>query len=445
MDVVIIGGVATGMSAAAKLHRLQPEARITVFERGPDVSYGACGLPYFVSGENNDPNLMRIRTAQQFRKQGIDVRLHHEVVAVDSTHRHVRVRNLETGAEFEVPYTKLVIATGASPIVPNLPGVDLANVFTLKSIADGKAIRETLANSDIQDVLIVGSGFIGLEMAEACVRLGKRVRVLEMLDQVMPAYEPEIAELVADALHRHGVQVQTGERLTALEGDGRVQRAVTDQAEYPADLVIMSVGVRPNTAFLGEVPGLQFLPNGAVVVNQRMETGLPGVYAGGDCATVYHKLLERPVFIPLGTNANKQGRLIGENLAGANREFTGALGTSIIRVLDVEAGKTGLSEREAAQAGIPVRTAVVDVHDHAPYYPNPQPIRMKVVCHAESGRLLGACLAGRSGAALRTDVFAAIISGGMTVQEAGLLDLAYAPPFAQVWDAIHVAVNALAR
>lgn len=445
MEVVVIGGVAAGMSAASKLKREVRDAHITVFERGTDVSYGACGLPYFVSGENQDPNLMRIRTAEQFCRQGIDVRLRHDVVAVDPADRTVGVRNLTTGEQFTVGYDRLVIATGASPIVPGVPGTDLNNVFTLKTIPDGEAIQQALSDPRIQDVVIVGSGFIGLEMAEACVRLGKQVRIVEMAGRVLPVYEPEIAALMAEELVRHGASVHTGERLTAMKGDGKVEAVVTDKAEYKADLVLLSVGVAPNTAFLREVPGLQFLRNGALIVNRRMETGVEGIFAGGDCATVEHRILQKPVYIPLGTNANKQGRIIGENLAGAAREFDGALGTSVLRVLDVEAGKTGLSEQEAGQAGIPVRTAVVDVNDHAPYYPDPTPIRIKVVTHAESGRVLGACLAGRRGAALRTDVFAVIISAGMTAEEAGQLDLGYAPPFAQVWDAVHVAVNAVAR
>lgn len=445
VNVVIVGGVAAGMSAASKLRRTCGDARITVFEKGVDVSYGACGLPYYISGENENADLMRIRTAEQFRKQGIDVRLRHEVCGVDPATRTVAIRNLETGEAFSAQYDKLVIATGASPVRPPLPGADLPGVVTLKSIPDAEWIKRLLTAPGVADVVIVGSGFIGLEMAEACVRLGKRVRILEMQDRALPVYEPEISERIADALVRHGVALHTGEGLVALEGDGRVQRVRTEKATYRADVVLLAVGVRPNTAFLRGVPGFRFLNNGAIVVNNRMETGVPDVWAGGDCATVVHKILPQPVYIPLGTNANKQGRLIGENLAGGKRELPGVLGTSVIRVFDLEAGKTGVSEEEARQAGIPVKAAVVEVGSHAPYYPDPRPIRIKVVCRAETGELIGACLAGQRGAALRTDVFAAIIGAGMTVEEAGLLDLAYAPPFAQVWDAVHVAVNALAR
>lgn len=433
------------MSAASKLRRACREARITVFEKGLDVSYGACGLPYYISGENDDADLMRIRSAEQFRKQGIDVRLRHEVYGVDPTARIVAVRNLETGETFTAPYEKLVIATGASPIRPPLPGVDLPGVVTLKTIPDAEHIKEQLAQPDVEDVLIVGSGFIGLEMAEACVRLGKRVRVLEMQDRALPVYEPEISEWIAEALRRNGVALHTGEALVALEGQGRVRRARTQRGEYKADVVLLAVGVRPNTAFLRDVPGFRFLKNGAIVVNRRMETGVPDVWAGGDCATVEHMILQRPVYIPLGTNANKQGRLIGENLAGAQREFGGALGTSVVRVCDLEAGKTGVTEQEAREAGIPVKTAVVEVGSHARYYPGSEPIRIKVVMDRRTDRLIGACLAGKRGAALRTDVFATIISSGMRVQDAALLDLAYAPPFAQVWDAVHVAMSALTR
>lgn len=443
MKVVILGGVAAGMSAASKLRREVKDAQIVVIEKGVDVSYGACGLPYYIGGENENADLMRIRKAEVFiEKQNIDVRLLSEAVSVDPSSKTVKVLNLVSMEEYEESYDKLVVATGASPIIPNLPGVGLKNIFTLKSIQDGEKIKKTLNSDSIKNVVIVGSGFIGLEMAEACAVLGKKVRIIEMLSRVMNPFEPEITELISKTLVDHGVVLNTDEKVEEFTGEEYVKGIRTNKGSYEADLVLLSVGVSPNTTFLRNV-GFDFMRNGAIIVNGKMETCVADIYAGGDCAGVHHKILKKDVYLPLGTNANKQGKIIGENLAGKDKEFPGALGTSVLRVIDIEAGKTGISEEEAKNNGIAYGTTIVEVNNHAPYYPNPKPIRIKLVYDPETRRVLGACAAGGSGTALRINTFAAIIDAGMTLDQVSNLDLCYAPPFSQVWDAIHVAVNSV--
>lgn len=444
MRVLIIGGVATGMSAASKLRREDKNAEVVVFEMGWEVSYGACGLPFYISGENRHVDLLRIRSVAEFKDQGIDVRTRHRVEEVNSTEKTIMVKELETGREYRDRYDKLVIATGASPLKPPLEGADLENAFTLKTIHDAEEIRRVLMREEVRDVVIIGTGFIGMEMVEACVRLGKKVRAIELQDQIMPAYEYEIATELAEAMQEHGVAIHTGEQVLGLQGTKHVTSVSTENGVYPADFVLFAVGVRPNTDFIA---GDEFekMKNGALVVNSRMETSVADIYAGGDCSTVYHRILGKQVYLPLGTNANKQGRIIGENLVGKKKEFPGALGTSVLRVLDLQAGKTGISEREARTHNIPHKTVVVQANNHAPYYPNPQPIKVKLVYCPDTGKVLGASMVGREGVALRINTCAAMITAGMTVEEAGNLDLGYAPPFAQVWDVIHVAANLAKR
>jgi len=432
------------MSAASKLRREDRNAEVVVFEQGWDVSYGACGLPFYISGENDHVDLLRIRSVAEFKRRGIDVRTRHQVQDINSTEKTIRVKELETGREYTDRYDRLVIATGASPFKPHLKGSDLENVFTLKTIRDAEEIRRVLMREESRDVVVIGAGFIGLEMADACVRLGKKVRVVELRDQIMPAYEYEIATELAKAMQEHGVAIHTGEEILGLQGAKYVTSVSTDKGVYPADFVLFAVGVRPNTDF---VAGDEFekMDNGALVVNSRMETSVADIYAGGDCSTVYHRILGKQVYLPLGTNANKQGRIIGENLAGKKREFPGSLGTSVIRVLDVQAGKTGISEKEARVHNITHKTVVVQSSNHAPYYPNPQPIKVKLIYCPDTGRILGASMVGREGVALRINTCAAMITAGMTVEEASNLDLGYAPPFTQVWDVIHVAANLAKR
>ncbi|MDL2281198.1 CoA-disulfide reductase [Selenomonadales bacterium OttesenSCG-928-I06] len=441
MKVVIIGGVATGMSAAAKFKRSVKEAEVIVFEKGSDVSYAACGLPYYVSGTTPELDQLRMRSIEKFAEQGIDVYIKHEVLSVNPEKKMVVVLDLQNDEKFCQYYDKLVIATGAVSQKLKVPGADLKNVFTLRSLRDGAVLRKAVSDEKIQEVAIVGGGFIGLEMAEAFLLAGKNVRLFARSKTVLRKYEPEIAEVIEKRLADSGVMLQTEESPVEFVGDEFVQEVVTNKGRYKADLVLLSVGIVPNTEFVKDI-GLEFLSNGAIVVNKKMETNLPDIYAGGDCASVYHKILGKDVYVPLGTNANKQGKLIGEVLAGSDKEFGGVLGTSVFKFMDLECGETGMSEAEAREAGFEVGTSVIDASTHAHYYPGHEPIRIKLVYDVKTRRVLGASMAGGAGTALRVSVMVPVIDAGMTIEEVGALDLGYAPPFSSAWDPIHIAANA---
>lgn len=443
MKVIVIGGVAAGMSAASKIRRGDEAAEITVYERGMETSYGACGLPYYISGANDDVDLLRIRKAQDFiDKQNIDVKLLHEVIAVDTKLKQVEVANLVTGDKFTDKYDKLVISTGASPIVPPIEGLlkGLTNAFTVKTIEDGENIKRYLSQDNVKKVVVAGAGFIGLEMVEACHELQKEVTLIELQEKLLASVDDEIGQLIHQELIDNNIAVKLGEKIIKVNANnGKVVSVETTNGTYEADALILATGVRPNTKFL-EGSGIE-LDRGAIIINDRMETNIPDVYAGGDCAVVYHKLLKCNRYIPLGTYANKQGKLIGENILGANKSFPGALGTAAIKVIDLEVGRTGVSEQEAKQANLNYGTVFVKAPAHAPYYPGNVQISIKLIYDKEKKTILGAQLAGRKGAALRADMFAIIIDAGYTADEIQNLDLLYAPPYAYVWDAVQIAAG----
>ena len=442
MKIVIVGGVAAGMSAAAKIRRTSPDAEVVVYEKGGFLSYGACGLPYYVSGVNDDWRKLIARTREQFEEAGIRTFLRHEVVRVAPDRKQIMVKDLEKGSFFLDTYDKLMIAVGAAPIVPDVPGIRLPGVHLLKTMEDGLALKEAAASPDVRDVVIVGGGAIGLETAEAMVQLGKRVRVVELADRILPPFDPEITDLVVEELHRHEVKLHLAERLTEIAGAGRVERVRTDKGEYPADLVILSTGVRPATGFLAG-SGIRMAPNGAIYIDREMRTNIPDVYAAGDCAVVYHRVMEEDVYIPLGTTANKMGRLAGGNMLGRHDKFVGTLGSAAIKVFDLELGRTGMSEADAKRLSIDYGTAVVEAMDHPAYYPDPTPIRFKLIYDRETKTLLGAQGVGAKGVVLRINLFAVAIHNRMTARELGMVDLCYAPPFSGVWDAVHIACNAV--
>lgn len=441
MRVLIIGGVAAGMSAASKLNRSKLAPSIKVFENGPDVSYGACGLPYFISGVNLDANRMRIRTVKEFQASGIEVAMGTSVIKVDPEAHTITAREDATGKEYSESYDKLVIATGASPIVPPLPGIHLPGVFTLKTIPDAEAIRKAMLPESVRRVVIVGGGYIGMEMVETCIMLGKEVRVVEMKDQVLPPVDADIAIHAQREAEKFGVVFNLGEAVTGFNGDGWVQEITTNKGSYPADVVILSIGVSPNTKFLAGT-GLDMLPNGAIVVDRQMRTNLADIFAAGDCATVWHKLLEKSVYLPLGTNANKQGKALAQVISDNGPGFPGALGTAILKVMEMEIGRTGISEAEAVQNNLEHAVTTVEAADYAPYYPNPTPVYAKLIYHPQTKVIMGAQLAGMKGAAGRLATMTAVVDQRMTTHELNELDLPYAPPFSQVWDVLHVAASA---
>ena len=442
MKLVVIGGVAAGMSAASKLKRAHSNAEIAVYERGNYLSYGACGLPYFISGENDDYNKMLMRSKEQFEQAGIKVQIAHEVVKVDPKKKQVMVKCLTTGSLFLDGYDKLIISTGASPIVPPFEGVGLKQIHVLKTIEDGIKIKEICERHDVQNIVVVGAGYIGVEVVEAMVHRGKHVRLVELAPRILTSFDPEITDITENHLREKGVHLNLSEKVVKFVGDEAVTGVVTDQGRYPADLVILSIGVKPNTSFLKDT-GINLADNGAIVIDREMKTNVADIYAAGDCAEVYHQVTEENSFLPLGTNANKCGRILGENLAGGKKKYIGTLGSAGIKVCDMELGRSGLSEPEAIKAGFEVTTVFVETMDTPPYYPGSQPIWIKLICEKQTKRILGAQTLGFKGAVLRVDIFAVAIHNKMTAPELGMTDLVYAPPFAGVWDAVHIASNAV--
>ncbi|SER41456.1 NADPH-dependent 2,4-dienoyl-CoA reductase, sulfur reductase [Gracilibacillus ureilyticus] len=442
MKLIVIGGVAAGMSAASKLKRVNPEAEITVYEKGDYVSYGACGLPYYVSGENNDHTKMIARTKEEFRDRGIDVRTRHEVVKVAPERKQVMIRNYESGQLFIDHYDKLMIATGTMPIVPPFDGLELGNIHVLKTMEDGILLKEKINKPHINNVVIVGGGYIGIELAEAMHTLGKNVRIIEQADRILTPFDPEITEIATKHLQEKQVALHLNESVKGFSGDKYVQKVMTDKSSYDADLVIVSIGVKPATQFL-QGTDIQLAGNGAIVIDREMRTTVEDIYAAGDCAEVYHYVKQENAYLPLGTNANKCGRIAGENIAGSHQKYIGTLGSAAVKIIDLELARTGLSEQEAKDLAIDYTTEFVKAANHPGYYPGQKPLWIKIICEKRTKRILGAQAIGESGAVLRIDMFAIAIQNNMPADELGMTDLCYAPPFAGVWDAVHIASNAV--
>ncbi len=442
MKLIVIGGVAAGMSAASKLKRVDQNAEVTVYEKGEYVSYGACGLPYYVSGENDDHTKMIARTKQQFEQKGINVNIFHVVVKVSPDRKQVMVKNVKTGQMFLDHYDKLLIATGTSAIVPPFAGLELANIHVLKTMEDGLSLKETAHQPHVRNVVIVGGGYIGIELAEAMHGLGKNVRIIEQADRILLPFDQEITDIATEHLQENNVALHVNERVEAFRGSQTVQQVLTSKGTYEADLVILSIGVRPATKFL-DGTGIQLAENGAVVIDREMRTNLKDIYAAGDCAQVYHYVKQENTYLPLGTNANKCGRIAGENIAGAHRKYIGTLGSAAVKIIDMELARTGLSEQEAKDLALDYTTEFVQAANHPGYYPGQTPLWIKIICEQRTRRILGAQAIGQEDAVLRIDMFAIAIQNNMPADELGMTDLCYAPPFAGVWDAVHIASNAV--
>lgn len=441
MRIVIIGGVAAGMSAAAKAKRIAKEANVVVYEKTDVVSFGACGLPYFVGDFFSDKNNMIARTAEKFREKDILVNIHCEVISVDVKSKKLHVKNTNTGEVFEDHYDQLMIATGASVIMPPIENVHLENVFTLKSMEDGIQLKEAGFSDDNKEIVVIGAGYIGVEVVEAMKQLSKNVRLIQLDQRILPdSFDKEITDLMEEELIKSGVELHLGERVVAFKGDSKVTEVITDKGAYKADIVVISTGVRPNTAFL-ENTGIEMLDNGAIIINEFGQTNIEDIYSAGDCATVYHLVREENVYIPLATTANKIGRVVGENLAGQRNSFQGTLGSAAIKVLDLEAGRTGISENEAIKKGINYKTVFISDKNQTDYYPGQSDIHIKLIYDAETKVVLGGQIIGKKGAVLRVDVLATAIFNKMTTNQLGMLDLCYAPPFSRTWDVLNVVGN----
>ena len=443
--LVVIGGDAAGMTAAARARRRRdPEdLDIVAFERGAYTSYSACGIPYFVGDLLSDIDGLVARSPDEHRKNGIDVRTGHEVVAIDVNKRRVRVRDLAGGgAERDEPFDQLVVATGSVPTRPDVPGVDAEGIFGVQTLADGVSVRQAVDEREPRRAVVVGGGYVGLEMAEALVRRGLEVSLVDRTEQPMAStLDLDMGDLVADALRAVGVTLHLGEAVDGFEADNGSVRAVhTANRSLPADIVVLGLGVRPNVA-LARDAGIAIGNKGGIVTDARMETSIGGVWSAGDCVESVDRITGLPIVVALGTHANKQGRVVGINATGGDVRFPGVVGTAVSKICVYEVARVGLTEREAADLDLDVVAAKIESTSRAGYYPGAAPIKVKVVAERPAGRLVGAQIVGAEGAAKRIDVLATAIWNRMTVDEVASLDLSYAPPFSPVWDPVLVAAR----
>ena len=441
--LVIIGGDAAGMSAASQARRMKPrgELEIVVFERSTRTSYAACGLPYLVGGFVKSAEDLIARTPEQHRAKGIDVRTRHEVTAIDVKAAAVTVRDLDGGGESVMPYDELLIGTGAAGISPPWPGIDAQGVLQLRTLDDAAQVERLLA-AGARRAVVVGAGYIGLEVAEGLLERGLEVTVVERLDAPMAAVlDADMAAGVAAAMRAAGIDLRLGTAVTGFTtAGGRVTAVDTAAGALAADLVVIGLGVRPN-AELARAAGIGVGAAGGIVVDDHLRTDTPHVWAAGDCVESLHRVTRRPVVVALGTHANKQGRAAGTNIAGGDARFGGVLGTAITRFRGLEIALTGLSEQQAAAAAFDAVGITTEASSRAHYYPDAQPMKIKIVAERGSGRLLGAQIVGGAGAGKRIDVLATALWNDMSVAEVAGMDLSYAPPFSPVWDPVLLAAG----
>ncbi len=440
MKVVIVGGVAGGATAAARIRRLDENAEVVVFERSGYVSYANCGLPYYIGGVIEDPAELTLQTPESFwRRFRIDMRVRHEVTAIHPERQTVSVRNLGTGEEFEESYDKLLLSPGAKPTQPPLPGVGLDRLFTLRTVEDTLAIRNFVEREHPKSVVLAGGGFISLETAENLRELGLDVTIVQRPKQLMNPFDPEMAAFIHAKLREHGIKLLLGRSVEGFESvPGAVQVLLKDEAPLAADMVVLAIGVTPDTRLAKEA-GLALGAKNSIVVNDRMETSVPGIYAVGDAVQVKHFVTRENALVSLAGPANKQGRIAADNICGGDSRFTGAQGSSVIKVFDMTAAATGINERTAKAAGINCDKVYLSPASHAGYYPGGRVMTVKVLFEAGTYRLLGAQIVGYEGVDKRIDVLATAIRAGLTALELKELDLAYAPPYSSAKDPVNMA------
>jgi len=434
------------MTAASRARRRigVEELEIVAFERGDYSSYSACGIPFFVGGEVTNIDALIARSPEEHRRNGIDVQMRSEIVAIDLGTRAVTVRDVDSATERSERFDRLVIATGSSPTRPPLPGIGAPGIFGVQTLGDGVELTNDLARLDPAKAraVVVGAGYVGLELAEALHRRGLHVTVIEAGEQPMATLDPDMGALVADALRGLGIDLRTETKVEAFEtgADGRVSAVVVGDATLAADVVVLGLGVKPNVALAREA-GIEIGATGGIATDAGMATSADGVWAAGDCVECHHRVSNRPVTIALGTHANKQGMVAGVNATGGDVKFAGVIGTAVTKICANEVARTGLNEREARDAGFDFSTSTVEPTTRAGYYPGAERITVKIVVERTSNRLLGAQIVGKEGAAKRIDVLATAIWNNMTVDEIAQLDLGYAPPFSPLWDPVQVSAR----
>jgi NADPH-dependent 2,4-dienoyl-CoA reductase/sulfur reductase-like enzyme/rhodanese-related sulfurtransferase len=448
MKVIVIGGVAAGPKAASRINRLCADADVTIIEKGELLSYAGCGLPYYISGVVEDSKELMttpvgtVRDTAFFKKvKNTTVLNHTEATSIDRDNKTVTIKTRD-GEEQVLPYDKLVLATGAQSAVPPIPGIELNNIFNLKDIHDADAIKATLGEHKALNAVIVGGGLIGVEVAEAFHQMGCRITIVEFLPQILGMMDPEMAALVEKHFEAKGVKIQTSTKVTEFKGDGKVETVVTDQGELPADIVIMAVGVRPATQ-LAAAAGLDIGPTRAIAVNEQMQTSDPDIYAAGDCAEKKNLITGKAAYVPLGSTANKEGRVAANAICGISDAFPGILGSAICQVFDFTVSRTGLGEKEARDAGFDVVTCLAPAPDKPHFMPQAKPLFLKLIADKKTRKLLGAQATGPGQADRRIDIAAMALTAGMTVDQLAQADLVYAPPYSPAVDNIITAANIL--
>lgn len=435
---MVIGGGAAGMAAAASARRVNPTVDITVLEASRHVSYGSCGIPYYLGGLVEDVSKLVTYTPEEFRRsRKVEVLTNSYVKDINVSSKKV-VYVSEKGEEREVGFDTLVLATGARPVVPKIEGLGLNGVYTVRFLDGAVKLKEDLARS--KRVTIIGAGYIGLELAESFKRAGKEVTVLELLPRPMPNIDPELAEIVSRELKKNGVRLELNKRVVGLKGDGRVEKVVTEDVEYETDLAVIAIGVKPNVALARRI-GVELGESGAIKTNSRMETSVKGVFAAGDNSEANHIVLNQPVYIPLAQTANKMGYVAGANAAGGSEEFPGVVGSAITKVFDLEIGRTGLGEEEAKKYGVETKSVLIKARSRAGYYPGGRDLWVKLILEKSRNVIIGGQVVGYEGVWGRIAALTLAIMNRFTPKQLVFSDLPYAPPFNPVWDPLIVAAR----
>ena len=439
MKVVIVGGVAGGATAAARIRRLDEHAEITVFERSGHISYANCGLPYYIGDVITDPEDLTLQTPESFFKRfRINMKIHHEVISIHPDRKTVSVKNLENNEISEENYDKLILSPGAKPTQPNLPGAGIDNLFTLRTVEDTIQIKEYINKNHPKSAVLAGGGFIGLELAENLRELGMDVTIIQRPKQLMNPFDPDMASMIHNEMRKHGIKLALGYTVEGFKEKNKgVEVLLKDNPSLHADMGVLAIGVTPDTALAKEA-GLELGIKGSIVVNDRMETSVPDIYAAGDAVQVKHYVTGDDALISLAGPANKQGRIIADNICGGDSCYLGSQGSSVIKIFDMTAATTGINETNAKKSGLDVDTVILSPMSHASYYPGSKVMTMKVVFEKETYRLLGAQIIGYEGVDKRIDVLATAIHARLKASQLKDLDLAYAPPYSSAKDPVNM-------
>lgn len=445
--IVVVGGVAAGMSAASQAKRRAPDSRVIVFERGDQISYGACGMPYNIGDSKRVMEDLLVLSPKVAReKRGIELYIRHEALGLDVDARTIQVRNLESDEVFHEDFDELIIATGARPTRLKLPGFELPGVSVLRNFEDGRRVKAAVEHSKPGKAAIIGAGYISMEMAHVLTEQGFAVSILKRKRSIIPGWHPDTIAKVEEELQKHGVEIHSNVTLEAAEAgpDGRVARLRSRQGSFECDLALVAAGVHPNID-LAVSGGLRLGESGAIWVDQQQQTSVPGIRAAGDCAEAYHRVLRKNVWIPLGTTANKQGRIAGANAVGAGQRFHGIVGTTGFKVFDLEVARTGISVERARAEGFDPVSVTISQSSRAHGYPGGTPVQVSLFADGPTGILLGGEIVGRDNAAMRINILATALASHLNVEDIQNLDLVYSPPISPVWDPVLVAANQLIK